>query len=92
MKEPPLMDLADPIAEKGPTAIPFLMDQLRSNSDDMTIRDILLIFETMATSKSYDVKSDSALMGVLTSKVATMKSEAWRDNCLKMVQRIKDSG
>lgn len=89
--EPPLMDLANPIAEKGATAVPFLLDQLNSKSDDITVRDILLIFETMATSKSYNVKSDAALMSVLTERVSTMKDEGWKDNCLKMLDRIRAS-
>jgi hypothetical protein len=91
LKEPPFMDLADPIAEKGATAVPFLLGQLNSKSDDITIRDIVLVFETMAISKSYDVKSDTGLMSVLSFKVSTMKNEGWKGNSLKMLQRIKDS-
>ena len=90
-KEPPFMDLANPIAERGATAVPFLLDQLNSKSDDITLRDILLIFETMASSKSYDVKSDLALMTTLTSRVSGMKDQGWQDTCLKKLQRIKDS-
>lgn len=90
-KEPPLMDLADPIAEKGAKAVPFLLDQLNSESHDIAVRDILLIFETMATSKSYDVKSDSVLMNALSSKVSAMKDKEWKDICSKMLQRITDS-
>jgi len=91
VKEPPLMDLADPIAEKGATAVPFLLGQLNYKSDDITVRDVVLIFETMATSKSYDVKSDNALMSVLNSKISTMKNQGWKGNCLIMLQRIKGS-
>jgi hypothetical protein len=89
--EPPLMDLADPIAERGATAVPFLLDQLNSKPDDITLRDILLIFETMANTKSYDVKSDAGLMTTLASRVSGMKDQAWQGNCSKMLQRIKDS-
>ena len=89
--EPPFMDLADPIAEKGAKAVPFLLDQLNSESHDVAVRDILLIFETMASSKSYDVKSDSVLMNALSSKVSDVKDKAWKDMCSKMLQRIKDS-
>ena len=89
--EPPLMDLADPIAERGATAVPFLLDQLNSKPDDIAVRDILLIFETMASSKSYDVKSDAALMTTLASRVSGMKDQGWQDICLKMLQWIKDS-
>lgn len=91
-KEPPFMDLADPIAEQGAKAVPFLLDQLNSESHDIAVRDILLIFETMATSKSYDVKSDSVLMNALSSKVSAMKDEEWKSICLKMLQRIRVPG
>jgi hypothetical protein len=46
--EPPLMELAEPIAEKGATAIQFLVTRLNLKTDDVTVRDVLLILETMA--------------------------------------------
>jgi hypothetical protein len=85
------MELAGPIAENGARAVPFLMDQLNASADDIAVRDILLIFEKMEASGSYNVKADAPLMGVLTSKVLGMKDQGWRDTCLKMMQRIKDS-
>jgi len=90
-KEPPFMDLAEPIAERGATAVPFLLEQLNSDPHDVAVRDILLIFETMATIKSYDVKSDVVLMGVLCSRVSAMKDKDWKDICSRMLQRVKDS-
>jgi RHS repeat-associated protein len=90
-KEPPVMELADPIAERGAAAVPFLVDQLRASADDIAIRDILLIFETMEASRSYNVKADTSLMGVLASKVSGMKDKDWQAICLKKLQRIKDS-
>jgi hypothetical protein len=91
VKEPPLMDLANPIAERGAAAVPFLADKLNADSDDVAVRDILTIFERMAVSGSYNVKSDAALMGVLTSKVAGIKDKGWQDTCLKKLQRIRNS-
>jgi hypothetical protein len=91
VKEPPAMELAGPIAERGASAVPFLMDQLRASADDIAVRDILLIFETMEASGSYNVKADTTLMGVLTSKVSGMKDKDWQAICLKELQRIEDS-
>ncbi|HUS18892.1 MAG TPA: hypothetical protein VMZ25_04535 [Terriglobales bacterium] len=82
------MDLAIPIAERGGNAVPFLLEQLRSDSTDMTIRDILLIFETMANSKRYDVKSDLAVMSQLEKSVLMMKDKEWQDICRKRLQRM----
>lgn len=90
-KEPPVMELADPIAERGAAAVPFLIDQLRASADDIAIRDILLIFETMETSGSYNVKADTALMGILVSKVSGMRDMDWQATCLKRLQRVNDS-
>ncbi len=84
------MDLSIPIAERGTRAIPFLLNQLNSHADDITTRDILLIFERMASSGSYDVKSDDALMATLNSKVSEMKDKEWQSICIKKIQRIRD--
>lgn len=54
--EPPAMGLAIPIAERGASAVPFLIDQLKAGSDDVAVRDILLIFEMLEASGSYNVK------------------------------------
>jgi len=89
--EPPLMELAEPIAEKGATAIPYLVIQLNLKTDDVTIRDILLILETMARSGSYDVKSNSTLMATIGSKVGEMKNDQWRTIGVEMLQHIRDS-
>jgi hypothetical protein len=45
-REPPAMGLADPIAERGAEAVPFLIKKLNADADDITVRDILLIFES----------------------------------------------
>jgi hypothetical protein len=88
--EPPVMELAEPIAERGETAVPFLVSQL-SSGDDLTVRDVLLIFQAMAKSKRYDVKHDQVLMRLLASKVSGMKREGWRKVCLDMLQGIRNS-
>src|SRR5947208_2525812 len=70
--EPPLMDLAAPIAERGSSAVPFLVEQLKG--DDVTTRDVLLIFSRMALLKFYDVADDAQLMSTLRAKVDGMKN------------------
>ena len=90
--EPPLTDLANPIAERGAESVPFLLNRLDSESDDISARDILLIFEKMTYFKSYDVKSDMALMSKLTSRVSVMKDKGWQSTCRRKIQNIKDSG
>jgi hypothetical protein len=87
--EPPLMSLSEPIAERGAAAIPFLLNQLNAEQHDTVVRDTLLIFETIAVSKSDDVKSDPALMSALHAKIAGMKDRGWQSVCLVMFGRIK---
>jgi hypothetical protein len=87
---PPVMALANPIAERGAGAIPFLLSELERNHDDMTTRDMVLIFVTMASSRSYDVKSDLALMTLLSSRVEAIKDKEWQVICLRMLNRMKD--
>jgi|ERR1700678_4335814 hypothetical protein len=86
--EPPIMGLAKPIAEKGKTVIPFLLEKLRPQPDDITVRDVLTVFETMNTIRSYDVKSDRVVMDALRSSVSAMKDEGWRNVASQKLQRI----
>ncbi|WP_035353593.1 hypothetical protein [Edaphobacter aggregans] len=88
VKEPPTMELAVPIAERGASAVPFLVGHLRAATDDIAVRDILLIFERMDAIGSYNVKADTALMGLLGSKISGMKDKDWQASCLKRLQRI----
>jgi hypothetical protein len=86
---PPLTDLADPIAAQGSAAVPVLLDRLKADESDFTVRDTLLIFERMSSSKIYDVKSDSAVLAALTSKVSTVKDQDWRATCVKILDQIR---
>ena len=86
--EPPLTGLAKPIAEREQTAVPFLMEQLNIHADDITVRDVLSVFEAMRSIRSYDVKSDARVMDTLRSRVSAVKDPAWKSVCSKMLARI----
>ncbi len=87
--EPPSLGLARPIAERGGAAVPFLLERLNSTPDDMTVRDVLLIFETMSSTKSYEVKSNLPLMNTLRLRVSAIKDSGWKDVCSNMLGRIE---
>jgi len=87
--EPPQLGLADPIAERGEAAVPFLISKLGPNADDLTIRDVLLVFETMSSTRAYDVKSNSDLMRTLRARVSTMKDAEWKEICSRTLRRIE---
>ena len=87
--EPPIMELAKPIAERGKAAVPFLHTRLRAASDDQTVRDILLLFQTMIRLRTYNVRADLSLMADLRSKVSDAKNRPWGVTCKKMLDRIE---
>ena len=71
--EPPLLDMADPIAEKGANAIPFLKEQLKIDKDDLAVRDIVYVLEKMRRLKTFDARTDPALIQLLKSRIFSMK-------------------
>jgi hypothetical protein len=89
--EPPQLELANPIAEKGASAIPFLTDQLKSSTDDFAVRDILWILLTMLKTRTYDVKHDVALMSVLQTRVSAMRDAGWQAFCRKDLEEIRNA-
>ena len=88
-REPPDAELADPIAERGKMAVPFLLEQLAGTPDDKTVDDILLIFEAMARLKTYGVPGDMDLMATLTARVSGMKDPFWRAEATRTLASIK---
>jgi hypothetical protein len=80
------MGLAKPIAEKGIEAVPFLVGKLTPGADDLTVRDIVLVFELMAVSKTYNVLSDSNLMGILQQRVSEMRDKEWQAICRRTIE------
>jgi hypothetical protein len=87
---PPLMDLAEPIADRGKEAVPFLFEAA-SAGWPRHIRDIVWVFTLMALSRTYDVKSDPALLDELISRVNNMKDTDWRAMCESNLKRIQDA-
>jgi len=88
--EPPLIDLATPIAERGSVAVLFLVEQLKGTPDDVTVRDVLLTFDRMALMKSYDVAGDAELMATLRAKVAGIKDPEWKHLGESMIRSITE--
>jgi len=87
-REPPASWLAEPIAARGSSAIPFLTEQLESSADDAAVRDILLVLRRMAEFRTYDVKRDTNLTGLLHKKISSLKSAWWRNYCEEDLQQI----
>jgi hypothetical protein len=88
-REPPAYDLADPIAERGKMAVPFLLEQVSGTPDDRTICDVLLILEAMARLKTHDVRRDVVLMKTLSLKVSTMRDAFWKEMATRSLEDIR---
>lgn len=87
-KVPPLLSLAEPIAERGSSAIPFLTEQLKSSTDDAAVWDILVVLTRMADSHTYEVKRDTELISLLEKRISTMKDAWWRNHCKGDLEQI----
>jgi hypothetical protein len=86
---PPAIGLADPIAERGASAVDFLVTQLEAASDALSVRDIALLFERMSLTRSYDVGANSTVMSLLEEKVSALEDAGARDTCEQMLRRIR---
>lgn len=87
---PPTIYLAEPFARSGPTVVSFLKSRLTEATRDVTIRDIIMVFEEMDRQNTYDVSGDDELMRLMTNRIATMKNEGWRRMTQEMFDRIED--
>jgi hypothetical protein len=82
------MDMAIPIAERGKAAVPFLLEQLHTDDDDLAAEDILLVFYRMAALGTYPVKSDPTVMDALQARVSNLENRERRTTAEKTLKRI----
>ena len=89
---PPAIYLARPFALQGEKAADFLKVKLYETKNDHTIRDVILVFETMCVLNTYDVASDSELIRLFKNKTEIIKNDDWRIIVEQMVNRIINEG
>jgi hypothetical protein len=75
---PPAQYLAEPFARRGGEIVPFLKEKLAQAQDDLTVRDIVLVFAEMGRQRSYDVSKDVDLIRQMREAAARMKNQDWR--------------
>ena len=75
---PPAQYLAEPFASRGGEIVPFLKEKLAQAQDDLTVRDIVLVFAEMGRQRSYDVSKDVDLIRQMREAAARMKNQDWR--------------
>jgi hypothetical protein len=75
---PPAQYLAEPFARRGGEIVPFLRRKLAEAQDDLTVRDIVLVFSEMGRQRSYDVSKNVDLIREMRVAAARMKNQDWR--------------
>ncbi|MGB0060607.1 MAG: hypothetical protein WBP68_10505 [Candidatus Binatus sp.] len=75
--EPPEMGLAWVLAKQGGKIVQPLEAKLEAADDDLTIRDILLVFVAMSQLETYDVPANKPLMQELLEKSGAIKDPSW---------------
>jgi len=88
---PPAIYLAEPFAKQGSAIVPFLKVKLAQANDDLTIRDIVLVFAEMGRQHSYNVSKDVDLVKVITGKVGGMHDPDWKAAAQGNVNKILEA-
>jgi hypothetical protein len=89
VQHPPAIYLADPFAARGASIVPLLSDRLRATTEDLTIRDIVMVFSAMSRAKSYDVAGDEQLMKLLKESANRMKDPDWKALVEKEISTVE---
>jgi len=84
-----MMYLAELFAKEGEKAVGFLKAKLEEANDDLTIRDLVLVFTEMNRLGTYDVVSDDELTHLMLTRVERMKDPDWKQITKQMLTRIK---
>lgn len=87
-RHPPAIYFAEPFAQHGDKAVPFLKEKLLGATDDLAIRDIILLLTEMSRQNTYDVAGDNELVRLMTASVAKMRDEDWKRMTQKNMSEI----
>lgn len=82
--------LADPIAERGKDALPFLLGRLRGEKNERHKADIIFIFEMMHVSY-YNLKDEREVISLLEETKAGAKSPDLREKCDEALKLIREN-
>jgi hypothetical protein len=75
---PPAIYLAKAFAMEGKEVVDFLSAKLINAKDDLTIRDIILVFRYMHWLKTYDVLGDKHLVDHIIESSERVQDEEWK--------------
>lgn len=89
VRHPPAIYLAEPFAQKGESIVKGLSSHLERADDDLTVRDIVLVFAEMNRQGTYSVRKNMPLMQLIVKSVAKMKDLGWKATSEKELAAIK---
>lgn len=92
VREPPAIYLATPFAKEGGSVVGFLKAKLAAARGDLTISDIILVFQRMSESEIYKVSGDPDLMKVIEDAIVRVKDAFWRQRCERALLDIRQRG
>lgn len=83
-REPPVTKLLAPFAYNGERSASYLSRKLADDKiDDLTVRDILLVFTEMERLRTYSLKDNEPLLKLLIRRVHEMKDQSMRETASK---------
>lgn len=77
-RHPPAIYLAPCFALNGRPAVQLLRSKLSTQPDDLSVRDITELLGMIDMMGQYDVAGDKQLVALLSSRIARMKDQNWR--------------
>jgi hypothetical protein len=89
VQHPPAIYLADPFAAQGQSIVLPLSDRLKAATDDLTIRDLVMVFLAMSRDKTYNVAGNEGLMKLLRESAERMKHSGWKEIVEKEISGLK---
>jgi hypothetical protein len=89
VQHPPAIYLADPFAAQGQSIVLPLSDHLKAATDDLTIRDLVMVFSAMSRERTYNVAGDERLMKLLRESAGRMKHSGWKEIVEKEISGLK---
>ena len=85
--EPPDLDLAYVIADRGEAAIPLLMDKLKITKDEMDQEDLIRVFEVMSEKGYLHERTD--VVSAMSDVVDQMKLAPIKEDSQELLKKIR---
>jgi hypothetical protein len=85
--EPPDLDLADVIADRGEAAIPLLMQRLKTAKSEGEQEDLIYVFEVM--SRNGYLRGRTDVVATISDVVDDMKLARIKENSQELLKKIR---